>query len=350
MKKSKLTLVIDGNWLLMSRLSVIKAAKLSDEELGNEVKSLMVKSIKIFLKKFPMIDNVIMVADGGSWRCDVEIPKFIEGDEVSYKGTRESDPNINWDVVFVKYGELIESMADAGFTTCREFGIEGDDWCWYLSRTLNAQGTNVIIWSMDKDLTQLVQTSRSDGTFTVCWNKLYMTKEKVNEDEIDFLLNWQYSVNEDLLNKISNKAKEVREICPRHIVIDKILRGDVGDNVFPIILKRSKSNPTKSFRISTKDINWDLDIFDKNEIISYIDSILESKSYKGKVDKSAQDIFEHFLYNRKLVFLDESSYPIDILNIMRSQTLEEPCTNIADVEQKVIASAHVADVSIFDEI
>ena len=65
MPKSKLTLLIDGNWLLMSRLSVLSNSYVDDFELCQELKLLMIKSINVVLRTFPFIDNIIFCADGG---------------------------------------------------------------------------------------------------------------------------------------------------------------------------------------------------------------------------------------------------------------------------------------------
>ena len=76
MANSKLTLIIDGNWLLMSRLSVLNNRFADDNELVNELKLLLIKSIKLVLKTFTSVDNIIIVADGGSWRNNLKIPEF----------------------------------------------------------------------------------------------------------------------------------------------------------------------------------------------------------------------------------------------------------------------------------
>ena len=345
--KSKLTLIIDGNWLLMSRLSVMNSKYVPINELTRDLKLLMARSISIMLKQFPKIDNIILVADGGSWRCDLDVPKFLEKDNITYKGNREQDPELDWDSIFGAYTEFQELMAKSGITVCREFGVEGDDWCWNLSRRLNKQGTNVIIWSMDKDLTQLVQTDK-DGCFTVTWNKLYMTKQIKPESEMDFLFNFNYSINEGILGSIERKAKEVREINPIDIVIDKIIRGDAGDNILPIILKEGK---TKQFKVSQKDIDLTIDILNETQIDDYLLNLLSQKSYKDKVKKPYQDIFEHFKYNQKLVMLHESSYPQEILDIMDGIELGSASTNISYMEEKLNALKTSGNkIDLFEEI
>lgn len=352
MAKSKLTLIIDGNWLLMSRFSVMKNRFASDEELCQDLKILMSESIRLMLRTIPKIDNIIMVADGGSWRCELDIPKFLENEGISYKGNREPEEGINWDIVFGAYGDFIDLMSTNNIATYREYGVEGDDWCWYLSRKLNENGTNCIIWSMDKDLTQLVHTDKNTGIFTICWNKLYMTMEDIDKNDMDFLFNYDVNVNEGILDSIIRKAKNVHKINPMDIVIDKIIRGDAGDNVIPIILKQSKSNPNKFFRVSQKDLDMTLDITDENAIDNYLLKLLSSRSYKDKVTKPYEDIMNHFKYNRSLVWLDRSSYPDEILEILDNTELPiQNCTNMAIINEKLRANkATNNQIEIFEEI
>lgn len=331
-KKSKLTLIVDGNWLLMSRLAVINHTYDSDEQMCKELQSLMLKSINLVVKNFQDIDNVIFVSDGGSWRNQLNIPKFLydekisEDQSVEYKGQRVLDPDTNWELVFKYFEEFIEILESNGITTCRKQSIEGDDWCWYWSTKLNEEGTNAIIWSMDKDLTQLVHTDQQNGIFTICWNnKTGLTCEDIGQKEEDPLQFFFNDLNKEnnirILDTITNKSKNVNYIHPKEIVIDKVIRGDKGDNIFPIILKKSNnSDSNKQFRVGTKDIDFDLDVHNDNEIKKYIHNVVNSKKYLNKVNKSEENIYEHFKYNYQLVALDEENYPQEILDIMNSYT------------------------------
>ena len=165
--KSKLTLIVDGNWLLMSRLAVISGRYPDTNELNRELKLLMIRSINLVLRTFPVIDNIIFVADGGSWRnTEVTVPLFLQNDGIEYKGNREHSDDIDWDVIFAGYEDFLNVLKDNGVTVSKEKMIEGDDWCWWWSTYLNSQGTNVIVWSKDRDLTQLVNTDNNDKEFS----------------------------------------------------------------------------------------------------------------------------------------------------------------------------------------
>ena len=342
-KKSKLTLIVDGNWLLMSRLSVINHTYSSDETMCKELQLLMLRSINLVIKTFPDIDNIIFVSDGGSWRNNIDIPQFlydkqlIDGQSVEYKGQRVLNPDTNWELVFKYYEEFIQILEDNGITTCRKQFIEGDDWCWYWSTKLNDEGTNTIIWSMDKDLTQLVHVDFQNGVFTICWNnKTGMTCEDIGQQEEDPLQFFFNDINKEnnnrILETIINKSKNVNYIHPKDVVIDKVIRGDKGDNIFPIILKKSnKENSDKQFRVGIKDIDFNLNVHDDNEIKNYIHNIVNSKKYLNKVKKSEENIYEHFKYNYQLVALDENNYPEDILNSMNSYIGYHINNNVAPI-------------------
>lgn len=80
---------------------------------------------------FEDIDNIIF--DGGLWRNDIGIwfnkLLSVSGEIIleEYKGTRDPDKSIDWDVIFKGYGDFIGKLNSAGITTCREKNVEGDD-------------------------------------------------------------------------------------------------------------------------------------------------------------------------------------------------------------------------------
>lgn len=338
--KSKLTLIVDGNWLLMSRLAVIAGRYPDMHELNRELKLLMIRSINLVLRTFPQIDNIIFVADGGSWRnTEIPVPEFLQTEGIEYKGNRAHTLDIDWDIIFGGYEDFLKILTEHGVTVSKEKGIEGDDWCTWWSTFLNSQNTNVIIWSKDKDLTQLVNTN-SDGCFTVCWNKEGgITCMEKDDDDFNFLFNNEYSENDTLFRGICNKSISVNKINPKTVVIDKIIRGDAGDNILPIILKKSKNeNSTRQYRVAQKDIDMTLNIFDDAKVKEYVYELCENKAYKSRVnDRTPEQVYEHFLYNRKLVILDCSIYPQNIIETLEKYTTYNCCKNLSEVEHIIAA-------------
>lgn len=343
MNKSKLTLIVDGNWLLMSRLSAISNKYVNDEELCFNLKLLMSRSIKLVLKQFPLIDNIIFIADGGSWRNDLDIPEYLkdsEGNPITYKGNREKPSDINWDAIFGAYEEFISILQQNGINAYREYGIEGDDWAWWWSTYLNSQGTNCIIWTKDNDLKQLVNID-SNKCFTVWWNKengLFV--DKFNDGDMNFLFNNEFNVNDEIFNKLISITK-YQQINKNAIILDKIIRGDLGDNILPIITKKSTNkDSTRVYRISSKEIDENLDFRNDEQIKDYIKNIMNSKKYLNKVDITFDIAYDHFKYNRQLIVLSKESYPQNILDIFENYKNYNISNNIYIVENKLLAESN----------
>ena len=335
--KSKLTLIVDGNWLLMSRLSVLNNRYKDESELCQELKLLMLKSMEIVLRQFPSIDNIIFVSDGGSWRNKIQVPKFLEEAGIEYKGNREKSDEINWELIFDEFEKFISVLSSTGITVSRENGIEGDDWCWYWSTKLNEENTNCIIWTKDKDLTQLVKTN-SDNCFTVWWNKESgLLSENKPDEELNFLFNFKYDENELIFKELIKNAKNDSCINPKHIILDKIIRGDLGDNIIPILYRKSK---TKQFRVASKDIPENLNIHNETEIRQYIHNLLNSKTYLNKVEKDEEDIVQHFIYNVKLVELNKTNYPDNILEIFDKHSSYNVTKDITIAENLIRANSN----------
>ena len=316
----------------------IKFIDFKDElELCQELKLLMLKSMEIVLRQFPSIDNIIFVSDGGSWRNKIQVPKFLEEAGIEYKGNREKSDEINWELIFDEFEKFISVLSSTGITVSRENGIEGDDWCWYWSTKLNEENTNCIIWTKDKDLTQLVKTN-SDNCFTVWWNKESgLLSENKPDEELNFLFNFKYDENELIFKELIKNAKNDSCINPKHIILDKIIRGDLGDNIIPILYRKSK---TKQFRVASKDIPENLNIHNETEIRQYIHNLLNSKTYLNKVEKDEEDIVQHFIYNVKLVELNKTNYPDNILEIFDKHSSYNVTKDITIAENLIRANSN----------
>lgn len=314
MEKSKLTLLVDGNWLLMSRLSVITNNYIDDNELCKNLQLLMIQSIKKVLKKFPIIDNIIFCADGGSWRNDLEIPETVKDDDgniIRYKGNREKPSDINWELIFKAYESLMLKLKQNNINAYKEYLVEGDDLLWYWSQKLNSEGTNCIIWTKDNDLKQLVNVD-SNKCFTVWWNEangMFITK--FNDDELDFLFNNDFNENDQIFKDITNNI-QITKLNKNEIIIDKIIRGDKSDNIEPVLYKQTPKS-TRKYRISPNDIDYTMNWKDDQVVYNYFSELLKTKKYSKNINKSLDDIIQHFKYNRNLVALDKDYYPNQII-------------------------------------
>lgn len=320
---NKCTLLIDGNWLLMSRYVMNKEAFLkenSDLEKDiamQECTNTMMHSISYVVSRFEgIIDNVILVCDGKSWRKDVQKPASLEAD---YKGTRVKDEDIDYDRVYGSLKLLEENITKKGFTVSHTFHSEGDDSIWFWKNYLNSKGCDCIIWTSDNDLKQLV--SYEDGVFTLWYNDRYGVfvdkKFDTYDDELSmFMVDGKRANANFLIENIQHQAEQqIQYINPEDIIMEKIICGDKSDNIKAVvrIVKNGKTysvtpkmwNEVKE-KMNIETLN---DFFaDSNNIIT---KLREIKKFQG-TNLTFDDCLEQFDYNSKLVWLDESTIPQEV--------------------------------------
>lgn len=343
--KSRLTLIVDTNWLLMSRLAILRNKYSDVNELFPILKEKMLKSISIVLNQIKQIDNVIFVVDGGSWRKKVKQPTVLVEDskEDSYKGTRVKSDDFDWKRFFEEYNKFTDEMLIIGkINVFKANDVEGDDWCWYLSNALYNSGTNCIIMSADKDLTQLVKFNPETYNFVMTYYKVKSNKHLITYDKLlddykeqvsmSFFLDQNKINNFDCINTCLNIATETKAINSKDIIIDKIFRGDISDNILSPIYYNSGP---KTYKITQKQLDFDLDITDDKSIELFINKAINKNIKYSTLNSNL--VFEHVIYNRKLVYLDASEYPETILNRLQENIYYTRSTNL-DTEINYIRS------------
>ncbi len=321
---SKTTLVVDGNWLLISRQFVMRdifektLPKEVLEQSSYKLADMMCQSISTTLRLFRgLITNVVLVADNKSWRRDIPKPSCIK--EIEYKGNREFEGGTDWNYVWKAMDILIDRLNTAGITTCRLHGIEGDDWCWWWSRKLNAQGVNVITWTSDNDVKQLIQKDPSTGAWTGWYEKskgLFLNEscQQVRpDDDLDAFMTPIIQPTANDFGKVVN----ITYYNPSKIVNEKIFIGDAGDNVLPTF---TYSKGGKTYKMTLKDLTGLIDIdvrsyndSDWEKTINYIykNILLKKKSsLKNSTNITTEKEFtEHTIYNRQMVWINEKMIP-----------------------------------------
>ena len=359
-KKNKLTLLIDGNWLLISRASVLMNSFKKDLPLGakqqsqEELADLLAKSICTILSRIPSIDNIILMADGGSWRKQLSVPKSIEG--TLYKGNRTVDNDIEWSYIYNALNGLIEKAREEGITVSQYNNIEGDDWAWYWSRRLNSDGINCLIWSSDNDLKQLIQIDNDTRAFTAWYNDkngIWMHESiKESDNEMDFFMQPHYY--SPVLESLKNKIPSQNYINPDDVVMSKIICGDAGDNILPI-MRYQKGE--RNYRITEKD--WSSikdDLMQINNINDFLEhtpgiiwTISEHKKFKPyKPDLSTLN--EMIAYNTKLVWLNESTIPDTIIQFMNQQEYKKFDVGYLRSNYKVLVKENDDIQNLFESI
>ena len=363
--ENKCTLLIDGNWLLQSRFSVL--SKNFKTELPDEIKSkstyelvdLMAKSINVMLNRFKFIDNIILVSDGGSWRKFIEKPTSRK--DIEYKGNREAASEYDWGYIWSALKILSNNFIKNNITYSCAKDIEGDDWIWYWSRKLNNKGINCIIWSSDNDLKQLVNNNQMTNSFTMWYNDRCggflhnsLNCDCENEDDmLEFFLK-PPTIYNPVLESIKNYLKtNISYVCPSDIIIGKIICGDTGDNIKPVA---SYEKNGRTYNITGK--MWG-EISESCNMIS-IDNLINNenltasfiKNYKKFKSESIsqQEIYENILYNTKMVWLDKSIIPKKYIDIMDKYEYKIADLNYIKNNYKTLCDADKEVEKIFDEI
>ena len=335
MIKNKTTLIIDGNWLMMSRFGAMQDQFSSEynenalQAASDELVDLLAQSVNKIINFFGNnVDNIIMVQDGGSWRKHIRKPKLYKED---YKGNRVKDEGTSWDYVWKSLSRFCENFKEVGISCFREDDCEGDDWCWYWSRTLNKNGINAIVWTSDRDLQQLVSYNRNK-TWTVWYNdkkglvchRDLQKKEDLLEDMLS--LDIGNPAFDSLKSDLDSMFIDVNFINPLDVALEKVICGDSGDNIKSIM--RVKKND-RIARISEKE--WesvkesygeyhDLESF-KHDAKSIINDLKNLKRFFENKD-SMKDLYQMFLFNMRLVCLDTKYIPKKIRDAMNSHKKE----------------------------
>lgn len=308
-------LVVDGNWLLLNRVFTIKndicSQQYDEDKKKSLIKSALSKGIYWGLKRIPF-NNIIIASDHGSWRADMVPPT---GKKVDYKKNRAFDSSIPWPAIWTAYNEFLEYCRSLGILCPNMPKIEGDDWICAFTRSINKRGDNALIWSTDHDLMQLVH-SASDSEGWTAWidNRDNLTLDKGSDKDAVGLFANEY---DNALNILKQTAKNISYINPIQIILQKILAGDVSDNISPIVNTRQKN---RTIHFSEKEANKlcaDLSIErpgDLQERAGIVTDWISSQKRWKDVDTSM--INEQLAYNRKLVELNEKYLPSDLQQVI----------------------------------
>lgn len=324
--ENRFTLLVDSNWLLQSHFSLVQNKFLinnseqAKKAAQRDLSDFMARSINVIINRFRSIDNIVIVADGGSWRKNYKKPTTLQN--VVYKGNRENNQDYDWDYIWGALDDIIFASSKLGLTTCRAVGIEGDDWIYQWSRRLNKASVNCIIWSSDCDLKQLVQVDDVTRAFTVWYNDKngVVIPEKLQDNTIDDLeFFFKPQPDSMILEDLKRRCKKHSYINPDSIALEKFICGDAGDNIMSIV-KYEKNG--RNYGVGPKDCEKILNELNITSIQNYLDNrsniadwILNNKKYKD-INMSKEQIIERIDYNIRMVWLNEYSIPQVITDCM----------------------------------
>lgn len=337
------TLLLDANFFLYSRLFVLPGGTVTKPLLSDE------KSRGVFMRKLAtdfsseirkmssFVNRVVVCKDARSWRKDM-FP------DAEYKGTRTKNETIDWENVFKIFDEFEGYLKKLGIEFIKTEGAEADDLIYAWRSELNSNGENVIIWSGDKDLMQLVCYLPSENSYTLWYDSVHSKLgvypgfikwlESINKniDTTDiFSMDKIDPSAESLNNFIKNHDLKVIDIFADEFVFHKILTGDKSDNVPAVVTweKTSKTGVTRNYSLSEKMSQKVLEKFKKelnygNFITPYFfnEECINDLVFliKEVVNRStSKEIQENLNRNIKLMLLNPNTIPQGIQNDMFEQ-------------------------------
>lgn len=283
-----MNIVIDGNAFLNVAASIVKNILFKDKRVGDKYYVANILEDDVFMLKqaskdtfrsfsvnyfgsilAPFRDNitsVFFVFDSKSWRKKYihEHFEIHEEDEFAYKGQRKYDDKL---YLFFEYfqNEILNHISEEyGVVVNRVPGAEGDDLIAYICEHLKE---DICIWSVDKDLTQLLE---SDDRKVIMIMPKQMTKYKkiyttdtfdiVKEPEVDLfnfdITNIDNSAITNIIHDLTQKDYLHIQIDPTFEILTKFLAGDSGDNIPRVHIKMTPTKVTKVIDTLKEKVDW----------------------------------------------------------------------------------------------
>lgn len=314
-------LIIDGNYLLSKLVFTLHKNNL----LYGSLHKALENSVNNYKKWYPFA-NIYLVSDSKekSWR------KQYNSD---YKGTRKKDNDIDWDFVYIAYGEFKESIKNT-IKVMEAPLVEGDDFISFLVHKANKKGRSTIIVSNDYDIKQLVTYSLEPLYINI------MSNEMFNKEKLFLPINYQVFLNkvnnlpsDDIFNLNDNtefllmiqrfiKKYEVNEIDAIESLMIKIIMGDTSDNINSVytMIKNDKKRGIGKAGAKTLYDNYisefgEVNLNDPDLYENIADLIIEKK----KLSKNEMNILvDNITSNVKLIDLRLQNLPEEIVEKMEN--------------------------------
>lgn len=320
---SNYNLAFDGNYIFYRTLFVSKGyEKLSHTYLTKE------KEQEEFARKFfqdfihdvglfPDYSNIIFCVDSSTWR------KEYTANYKSNRGEKSSD--VNWTNLYKIIDEILIILKKFGINVFKIDKFEGDDLLYYIKKHFLGIGENVIIFSNDKDISQLVDYN--DKNFSLVYTNNSKSKkllakngfkQKINTFELNTESDFDIFNMSDTFNNISDtfKKHDIQEIEPSEVVMNKIIQGDDGDNIKAIwtwkkgdrVYKTSQSYYDLIYK-HLLDKLGEINPIELKNHKNIIDEIRLIVSKKSKQEINEEEFYERYCNNLLLICLDDNIIP-----------------------------------------
>lgn len=321
-------LIFDGNYLLHKNVSTLHKMN----RLHGDLYNVLCNNIEKY-KNMHKFDQIFIVSDSKkkSWRLD-------ESD--IYKGTRKSDPEIDWKAVYEIYEQWKQDIGQK-YTVIERDRIEGDDWIAVLVRKGNKLGYSNVIIASDRDLNQLLN-------YKINGEKSYINLQisDINTREVLYLpIGWEIFIKEyddvrsgdpfnldsgfDWMNFLQKIIRnfDYKVIDPHEHLFCKLIKGDGGDNVKSIYEKLTSTGKIRGIGDAGAQKVWNFyrdnykGYFTTTEA-TFLDDVINSfeKAHKLTMTDSKKELaIQNLKRNIKLMELHHRHYPEWVLEEIASE-------------------------------
>lgn len=342
------TLVIDGNHFMHTTLSAVGLFSKNssvfrvgndEEEDRKDTNSFLDRLSTIFAKDVRnlsgLVDEIIFTIDDSQpWRKDY----FLQRDYVAlpskldYKGTREKKKEINWSRIYEVFDSFVTDLYKLANVKYKSIdGCEADDLIFAISSYYNSKGKNVIIYSGDNDLKQCVGFNHSTSAFTMQYQKQQKSIYIDRDTGLHIKGSHRTAIMSMFKSFVNNTESKLKVVYPYEVVFDKIIMGDKGDNILPIMFEIKKYKTGKrigkeyEWKISEKDVQRVKEEIDYSKytiedlfVDSYIEKIANSciRNFKSETRFNLEDVKNNLIMNINLVMLNKVTIPKSLYESM----------------------------------
>jgi 5'-3' exonuclease len=311
-------LVLDGNYLLHKNIFTL----IKMNTLYGDFFRLMTNNIMKYSQMFNY-DKIIIVSDSRrkSWR-----KRILD----KYKEHRKRDQEIDWEWIFKSYLEWKQQMHDEhGAIILEADSVEGDDWISAILTATWKQGDSNIVISSDKDLLQLIKWNDNqiniqieDGAgkervFFPTGYQIYLNSLQHTPNNDPFALDMTFEWD-GLLHKLHDDWIPV-EINPKQLLLEKLVKGDKGDNIDSVYQKLTKTGKMMGIGEAGATKVWEkyVEDFDENydtKSPTFINRLAETVCAVNKLDFDTvgDGIVKKLSENKSLIELHHRHWPEDI--------------------------------------
>lgn len=349
----RIVLLVDGNnfyhrtlWGCFKPKKNSKVLK-STNEVDIFEKALFKNFASLINEYKSTIYDIVFISDSRSWRKDVIATS-------SYKANRALISTFDNDGFSRAVNNFENVLNSLNVKISKAKKCEGDDLLFGWAIHYRGKGYSVIIHSVDKDTSQLVDGDKNSFTIQISpiANIVYMTK-KVHEelfeqkDSTEFIFELEdYCLTN--LKTLITRNNNISIVNPESVRFKKVISGDSGDNVSCVCKKPTSTGKFIGIGDATAGKIYEKIVSKLNDDITYkyyfdndgtnILANIIAEQMKGTED-SIETICENINTNCKLVVLSKDTIPNDVLENMNK--------NIDEVSTKKIVLNNLTKEKIF---